>query len=352
MKKIKLGTRLIGQNEPCFIIAEIGSNHNRSLKTGCKLIDAAKRAGADAVKFQSFTLGNWISKEFDSFPTLAKGQNVYRQLKKCELPYNVYKKLKLYAEDKGLVCFSSPSHKEDVNRLHEIGAPAFKFGSVQITDLPTIEYAARKKKPIILSTGGSTLEEIKDAIEVVYSTGNRAVILLHCTVLYPAEIYQINLKSIITLQDTFHVPIGYSDHTMGNAIVPAAAVAMGACVIEKHITLSRRSKGPDHSFAVEPEEFKCMVKAIRDTEKALGSGVKRQLAEEKEIIRMGRRSIVANREISKGMLISEEMLTLKRPGYGIPPKFLHCVIGKRAQADIEKDSLVTWKMVLKNKKNA
>ncbi len=345
MKKIRIGNKEIGKGRPVFIIAEIGSNHNQDLQTCRSLIDASLAAGVDAVKFQSFKVERWISKDFKSFPTLSRKASVYEQLKRCELPYELFKKAKRYAQSKGLICFSSPSNMEDVDELHRIGVAAFKFGSVQITDLPTLSYAASKKKPILLSVGGATLEEIKEAIDSVYKEGNKRLILLHCSVLYPAGMDQVNLSAMPALEDRFNTPIGYSDHTMDPVIAPVAAVALGACVIEKHITLNRRSHGPDHFFALEPDELKTMVAAIREAEKVLGALDKRYLAEERKNVKLGRRSVAAVVDISPGEKISKDMLALKRPGFGIPPKMLNKIIGKRAKIHINKDSVIKKYMI-------
>jgi len=303
VNKIKVGDRLIGEGEPCFIIAEIVSNHNGSLEQAKKLIDITKETGADAVKFQSFTVENWISKEMTSFPTLKSNENILDTLKKYELSYPMYEEIKSYAEKKRLVCFSTPSHKTDIDKLSKIGVPAFKFGSVQITDLPTIKHAASKGKPIILSTGASTLTEVSEAVNVIKSTENDSIILLHCTVLYPTRVDQVNLNVIKTLKKTFpDTIVGYSDHTLEPVIVPVAAVTIGAHVFEKHITLYRNMEGTDHKFALEPEEFKTMVKAVRTVEKSFGSLIKKQLEEEKEIAMLGRRSLVARKDIKKNAL--------------------------------------------------
>ena len=346
MKKVQIGNKLVGDGEQTFIIAEIGANHGGSLEQAKQLIDIAKEAGADAVKFQSFTVENWISKEMSSFPTMDPNENIRETLKKCELPYPMYREIKTYAEKKGLICFSTPSHKTDIDKLSEIGVPAFKFGAVQITDLPTIKYAASKDKPIILSAGASTLTEVSEAVDIISSTGNENIILLHCTSLYPTIMNQVNLNVIKTLESAFpDTVIGYSDHTLDPIIIPVAAVAMGAHVIEKHITLDRNMKGPDHKFALEPEEFKTMVQAVRDVEEAFGSPIKKQLEEEKEIAKLGRRSLVARKDIRKGTELNEEHITIKRPGYGIPPKFLELVIGRIAKEDIMEDDVIKWDMV-------
>ena len=203
----------------------------------------------------------------------------------------------------------------------------------------------KKNKPIILSTGASDLSEIKEAIEAIYSTGNEEIILLHCSSIYPTPLDQVNLNIMNTLQHKFDLLIGYSDHTINPLLVPISAIAKGACVFEKHITLDRNLSGPDHYFAIEPNELKEMVNAIRITEKILGSSQKKKLKEEEEVIRLGRRSIVAKRDIKKDDLITDEMLTIKRPGYGIAPKFLDQIIGKKAKENISKDKVMFWEMI-------
>ena len=345
MRRVKLGNRLIGDDQPSFIIAEIGSNHNRSLKTVRRLIDAAKDTRADAVKFQSFTVENWISKELITFPTVRSSVNLHKLLKSCELSYSMYRNIKDYCKRRKITCFSSPSHIKDVKMLLSIGTPAFKFGSVQITDIPTIKYAARQKKPIILSTGASSMKDIKAAVNAVRMCGNGNIILMHCTTLYPTPIDKANLNLIRSLRKSFDMPVGFSDHTRDPFTAPIAAIALGASLIEKHITLSRKMKGPDHKFALEPDEFGAMVKAIRETEASLGSSVKKMLPEEREIARLGRRSVVAERDIPKGTTISRKMLTLKRPGTGIEPRYINNIVGKRAKKYIEKDTVIRWEKI-------
>jgi len=246
---------------------------------------------------------------------------------------------------RSIICFSSPSHISDVRALLSIGTPAFKFGSVQITDIPTIEYAAKQKKPIILSTGASSMKDIRAAVNVVRRCGNGNIILMHCTTLYPTPIDKANLNLIRSLRKSFDLPVGFSDHTRDPLTAPVAAIALGASLIEKHITLNRRMKGPDHKFALEPDEFGAMVKAIRDTEASLGSSVKKMLPEESLIAKLGRRSVVAERDIPKGTTISRDMLTLKRPGTGIEPRYIDNIVGKRAKKDIEKDTVIKWEKI-------
>lgn len=347
--KIKIGDKEIG-GKRVFIIAEIGSNHNRNLKQGKELINVAKEAGADSVKFQSFTAENFISKRVISSPTLKTGKTPFDVIKKSELPYPMYAKFKSYAESNELICFSTPSHPTDIDKLNEIGISLLKIGSAQITDLPMIEYTAKQGRPIILSTAASTLREISEAVRVIESVGNKNIILLHCTMLYPTQPDQTNLKVIRTLRKNFpDAIIGYSDHTLEPIVVPVAAVAIGARVIEKHLTLNRKLKGPDHPFALEPQEFEMMVKGIRAAEKAIGSKEKKVLPEEAEIAMVSRKSLIATKNLKRGQIIASGDIIIKRPGYGIPPKFLQVIIGQVLTRSVKEDDVVTWKIFQERK---
>lgn len=345
-RTIKIGSRVIGSDAPCFIVAEIGANHNRQFDIAKRLIDAAVQAGADAVKFQSFTVENWLSKDFTDFPTMTREKDLHSVLKSTELPYDMYARIAAYCSQQGIICFSTPSHRTDVDKLYELGAPAFKFGAVQVTDLPTIAHAARYGRPIILSGGASDMSEVMQAVETVLDTGNDQLALLHCTSLYPCQDYNLlNLNVLHSLQTMFDFPIGYSDHTLDPVVVPVAAVAMGAKIIEKHVTLDRSMPGPDHPFALEPAELSSMVSAIRKTEQSLGDTYRRLLPEEAEIARLGRRSLVATCNIKAGEVIQEEDLTIKRPGTGIEPRHLSLIVGRVARRDIKANHVLTWDMV-------
>ena len=346
LRTITIANRVIGGGEPCFIIAEVGANHNRRFDIARRLVDAAVEAGADAVKFQSFTVENWLSRDFKRFPTIAGEEDPRRALKRAELPYEMYARIAEYCRRQGIICFSTPSHVTDVDKLYELGVPAFKFGAVQVTDLPTITHAARLGRPIILSDGAAEMSEVLRAIETVLDTGNNQLALLHCTSLYPCQDYHLlNLNVLRSWQAVFDFPIGYSDHTLDPVIAPVAAVAMGAKIIEKHITLDRSMKGPDHPFALEPAELSCMVAAIRQTEQALGDTYRRILPEEAEIARLGRRSLVATRNIKAGEVIRAEDLTTKRPGTGIEPRHFNLIVGRVARRNIKADHVLTWDMV-------
>ncbi len=343
MRKIRIGSRLIGGEEFCFIIAEAGSNHNGSLEQAKKLIDVAAEAKADAVKFQIFKAENLYSKYTPGFSYL-KGQNIYELIKSVETPREWIKELVGYCKGKNINFLASPFDFEAVDLLDKY-VPAFKIASFEITDLELLKYAAAKGKPMIISTGMANLSEIEDAITAIKSVGNEDIILLHCNSLYPTPVKIVNLKAIETMRTAFKVPIGFSDHTLG-IHVPIAAVAMGASVIEKHFTLDRTLPGPDHSFAIEPDELREMVKYIREVEKAKGSGVKEKSElEGEEMYVKARRSIHAKVDILKGTKITRGMLIVKRPGYGIKPKFIDVVIGKEAEKDIKEDEWITWEMV-------
>ena len=341
-----MGNKLIGEGKPCFIIAEAGVNHNGSLELAKKLIDAAKDARADAVKFQTFKAENVVIKNARKaeYQKIAKEESQYEMLKKLELTEEDFRELADYAKKKNILFLSSPFDKESVDLLYELDMPAFKVASGEITNFPLLRYIAKKAKPIILSTGMSTLGEVEEALNVIRSEGAEDVILLHCVSNYPARMEDVNLRAMETLKQAFKIPVGFSDHTLG-ITASIAAVALGACVIEKHFTLDRNLPGPDHKASLEPDELKEMVKAIRDVENVLGGGIKRPTTNEEEIKKIARRSVIAKIDISEGTVITEDMLDVKRPGTGIEPKYFDLIIGMRAKKDIKKSDIVTWKMI-------
>jgi len=338
-REVHIENKIIGTGHPTYIIAEIGANHNGNISLAKKLIDKAAAACVDAVKFQTYKAEKLYSRHAPKFSK--DDMNPYDLIKANELPREWHNKLAQYAKQKKLQFLSSPFDYEAVDQLDEVGVPAFKVASFELTDLELLRYIAKKKKPIILSVGMATLGEIEDALTVIRSERNDDIVLLQCTSLYPSPIDVVNLNVIQTLQVTFKIPIGLSDHTLGIHI-PIAAVAKGATVIEKHYTLDRSMKGPDHMFAVEPLELKQMVRNIRDVEKALGTGIKDRLPQEQEMYEKGRRSIIAAKNIKKGTTITRDMLVMKRPGYGIKPKYLDIVIGRTAKKDIKIDHWITW----------
>lgn len=339
-REVKIGDKKIGLDHPTYIIAEVGANHNRDKTIAKKLIDKAADAGVDAVKFQTYKAETLYSKNAPKFSK--DTMRPYDLIKANELPLEWHRELFQYTVRKKLHFLSSPFDFEAVDELQNIGVPAFKVASFEIVDHELLRYIAKNKKPIILSTGLATLGEIEEALNVIRSEGNDEIILLHCASLYPSPPEIVNLNVIQTLSKTFQVPIGFSDHTLGSHIA-LAAIAKGATVIEKHFTLDKRLKGPDHSFAIEPEELKQLVKHIRDVEQAMGTGIKGRSKAEQEMYEKGRRSIIAAQHILKGTTITRKMLIVKRPGYGIEPRFINMVVGRIAKKDIKADHWITWK---------
>ena len=328
--EVKIGNKLIGEEEPCFIIAEAGSNHNGSLEQAKELIDVAVESKADAVKFQLFKAER-----------LSADKKTQEILKNLEFRRDWLKELDEYAKRKDIMFLATPFDTEAVELLDRINTPAFKIASGDLTNLPLIKYIAEKGKPIILSVGLGSLDEIRAALDVIYSTGNENVALLHCVASYPTKPEDVNLNVIKTLKQKFQVPVGFSDHTM-EVSVPIGAVALGANIIEKHFTLDRKMEGPDHPYALEPEELETMVKGIRDIEIALGSGIKIVVESEKQGLVEGRRSIFANVNIPEGTIITRDMLSILRPAVGIAPKYIDKIIGKQVKKDINAYEPITW----------
>lgn len=260
------------------------------------------------------------------------------------MPRDWHPKLKEYCKKKQIMFMSTPFDLKAVDELEEVGVEVFKIASFEITHLPLIEYIAKRGKPIILSTGMADLSDIETALDIIYEQKNQDVILLHCAINYPPEYKDLNLRAMETMRQAFQVPIGFSDHTL-DIISDVAAVALGACVIEKHFTLNRKLSGPDHPFALEPDELRAMVQAIRNTEKALGSPTKKYTKAEEELYKIGRRSLVAACKIPRGRKITREMIEVKRPGYGIPTKLMDVVVGRIAKVDIEEDDILQWEML-------
>jgi N-acetylneuraminate synthase len=347
-QRIKIANRVIGEGEPCFIIAEAGVNHNGDVNLAKKLVDAAADAGADAVKFQTFTAETIVTRNAEKAPyqkeVTGTGESQYAMLKKLELSAEAHRELKRYAEKKGIIFLSTPYDSSSVDFLIQLGVVAFKVSSADITNLPLLAHMAARKLPVILSTGMATLEEIEDALATLQKNVGKEVALLHCVFNYPARAEDVNLRVMATLEKAFNLPVGYSDHTMGIE-VSLAAVALGARIIEKHFTLDRTLPGPDHRASLEPGELREMVAGIRNVEKALGSPVKRISAAEEQNRLVCRRSIVAASDIPEGTAITGDMLATKRPGTGIAPGNLEKIIGAKATRRIKKDELITWESV-------
>lgn len=343
MKSIEIGDKSVGNGFKCFIIAEAGVNHNGSVETAKKLINTAKEVGADAVKFQTFKTDSVVTKKAPKAEYQKISDNYssqYEMIRKLELSADEFIELSNYAKSKGIIFLSSPFDSESVELLDQIGISAFKLGSGEITNLPLIKNVANKGKPVILSTGMASLCEIEEALKII-KTKSIDVILMYCVTNYPASASEIDLNIMKTLQNTFKIPVGFSDHTMGIEL-SVAAVALGACVIEKHFTLDRNLEGPDHKASLEPENFKRMVDSIRNVEKGLGDGIKKISKDELSIKQIVRKSIMAGRDIEKGETLKRDMLTIKRPETGIYPKYIDVIIGKKMKVSVKRDEPIKW----------
>jgi len=341
MKTIQIAGRTVGPGAPAFIVAEVGSNHDGHFDQAVRLVNAAAAAHADAVKFQSFRLGRLIAPG-PYQEMLGGGDGSWlEQTRAAEVPVDWHARLAAYCDKLGLAFLSTPFDPEAADLLDRVGAPAFKVASGDLTHLPLLRHLARKGKPILLSTGMATMEEIAEGIDAIRGEGNEQVVLLHCVVAYPAEARHTNLACLAAMRARFGLGVGLSDHTLGIE-VPIAAAALGACVVEKHFTLDRRLIGPDHGYALEPDELGDMVTAIRRVESALGSGEKRPLEIEAEELRLSRRGAVAACEIAPGAPILEMMVDFVRPAAGIAPRDLPALIGRCARSQIHKGEVLTW----------
>lgn len=328
-----------------FIIAEAGVNHNGNFELAKKLIDVAVEAGADAVKFQTFKTENMVSKYAQKADyqkeTTDNAESQFDMIKKLELDIDTHKELILYCGEKNIMFLSTPFDHDSINMLHQLGLKIFKIPSGEITNLPYLRHIGSLNQEVILSTGMSNLGEIEDALNILISSGTQRdkITVLHANTMYPTPMEDVNLKAMQTIGEAFKINFGYSDHTLGIEI-DIAAVAMGASIIEKHFTLDKTMEGPDHKASLEPEELKSMVKAIRNVEVALGSGIKEPSESERPNIEIARKSIVAKQAIQKNDVFTEENLTIKRPGSGISPMRWDEMIGRIAQKDYNMDDLI------------
>jgi len=349
MSFIKIGNRKIGRGFPAYIIAELSANHRQQFDEAVKLVKAAREAGADAVKLQTYTPDTiTIDCRNEHFKigkgTIWEGRYLYDLYSEAYTPWEWQPKLKKMAEELGLSLFSTPFDKTAVDFLEEMDVPAYKVASFEIVDIPLIEYIASKGKPMIISTGMATLDEISEAVKAAGSAGASQVALLKCTSAYPAPPAEMNLRTIPDMAKKFKVPVGLSDHTLGIA-VPVAAVALGACIIEKHFTLSRNVPGPDSAFSLEPHEFRAMVDAIRTTEAALGE-ISYKVSEQEAKSRVFHRSLFVVKDVKKGEMFTEENVRSIRPGYGLHPRHIKDVLGQRATRDIKWGTPLSWEFVI------
>lgn len=349
MNVIKIKDRLIGDGYPAYIIAEMSANHSGSIERAKEIIREAKRCGADCVKIQTYTPDTLTidchNRYFQVENGTWEGENLYSLYGKAYTPWEWQKELKEEADRVGIDFFSTPFDRSSVDFLEEIGMEFYKIASFEMIDLPLLKYVASKGKPIIMSTGMGSLEEIKEAVEAVYETGNTQLALLKCSSAYPAISDDMHLRTIVDMKERFHMPIGLSDHSMGH-LGAATAVAMGANIIEKHFCISREIENPDASFSMNPAEFKEMVDTIRQVEKAKGQ-VYYGVSSQEESSLVFRRSVFTIADIKKGERFTEENTRIIRPGYGVKPKYLTDILGMKAAEDIERGTPVQFDLMEK-----
>ena len=345
---IEIAGRKIGPGQPCFIIAEAGVNHNGSLELALKLVDAAAAAGADAVKFQTFKADRLVTRNAPKagYQVRATGDagTQHEMLKRLELTEEDHRSLIAHCERRGVLFLSTPFDEESCDFLESLELPAFKLPSGELTNLPFLAHVAGKGKPVILSTGMATLQEVDTAVETIARSGNNRLVLLQCASEYPADPAEANLRAMASMRSSFGFPVGFSDHTPGMAAAIAAA-ALGACVVEKHFTLDREMPGPDHRASLEPEELAGMVRGIRVAESALGDGEKRPGAGEAATARAARKSLVAACDISAGTVLGPEHIAVKRPGTGISPGMRMRLLGRKTKVSVPAGTLFDWEML-------
>jgi len=346
---MKIGNYKIDQDSPCFIIAELSANHNGSLQTAIESIKSAKRAGADAIKLQTYTPDTiTIDCDKDDFVikgTIWEGRNLHKLYQEAYTPWEWHEILFKTAKDEGLICFSSPFDKTAVDLLESLNTPAYKIASFEITDIPLIEYTASKMKPIILSTGISTQEDISLAIDTCLRVGNKNIALLKCTSSYPAPLEEANISMIKDLASRYSVITGLSDHTIGS-LAPVISVCFGAKIIEKHFIIDRAIGGPDSSFSMNEQEFTEMVNSVRQAESAIGK-VDYSISEKQKISRAHSRSLYVVENVKTGDVFTEENVKSIRPGFGLHPKFYKEILGEKANSDIEKGTRFSFELIEK-----
>jgi len=347
-REISIAKRLIGPNHPPYIIAELSANHNGQLERALQTIEMAKRQGADAIKLQTYTADTLTidcdQPDFQIKGGLWDGYNLYQLYQWAHTPFAWHKTLFEHARKVGITCFSTPFDETAVDLLEDLNAPAYKIASFEAIDTPLIRYVAKTGKPMIISTGMANLAEITDAVDAALSGGCRALVLLHCISSYPAPVEQSNLRTIIDLGQRFNVLSGLSDHTLGT-LVSVVGVAQGACVIEKHVTLSRADKGADSEFSLEPDELKQLCEDSKRAWSALGSaGYERKPAEQDNV--RFRRSIYVVKDISAGEVLTLDNIRRIRPGFGLPPKHFDSLLGKKAAVALSRGTALTWDAVV------
>ncbi len=342
MPRIKIGERWVGDGEPCYIVAEAGSNHNGSFDQAMRLIDVAAEAGADAVKFQHFKAAKLYPRSAGESDYLKTPKPIYDVIHEMETPDDWVPRLAAYCRERGVAFLSSPFDEASADVL-ESHVPAFKVASYEMTHVPLLRHIARKGKPMIVSTGTATLDEVLHSVEVIRSTGNDQILLLQCTASYPTPLEAVNARALVALREATGLPTGLSDHSRDPIVAPIVAVGLGACLIEKHFTLSNRLPGPDHQFAIEPHELAELVRRVREAERVVGHGRKEVLSAEEELRAFARRSIFATRSIVAGEKLSVDNIAVLRCGklgFGLAPEQYESVLGHTAQRAIAADALI------------
>lgn len=345
-KEIKIGNKCIGENYPAYFIAEIGANFDGDLNKAKRLIDAAKESGADCAKFQTFSTQRIVSEGGFSLMQLkgvhgSWGRTVSEVFKDAEFPIAWHQEIADYCKSIDIDFSTSPYFKEAVDLCIDLNVPFIKIGSGEITWLEMLDYIARKGKPIMLATGDATMSEIDEAVRTIEAAGNRDLVLMQCITNYPSKIESANVNVLKTYQSAFEILTGYSDHAPGH-VVALASVVIGGRVIEKHFTLNKKDKGPDHPHSMEPHDFRFMVDSIREVERAMGSSRKEVVAEEGETVYVQRRCLYAKQNIKKGHIMTVEDIDVLRPALGIPPKFKPIIIGKECKNNIAKGQPLFW----------
>jgi N-acetylneuraminate synthase len=350
MQTVKLGNVQVGPGHPAYIIAEVGSNHNGDMNLCRELIDAAADAGANAVKFQSWTDKSLIAEEeYERNTTYSDKKKHFGSLREMVTAYQLTSDQHLQAHarclEKGIDFCSTPFSPEEVDLLDSLDVPFFKIASMDVVHLPLLKYVARKKRPVVISTGMATLGEVEQAVDAVRGEGNDQIVLLHCISIYPPEYETIHLRNIEMLQRAFECPVGFSDHTLGTAI-PLAAIAIGACMIEKHFTLDQDMEGWDHAISANPEQMRTIVREGQNIFAAMGSSRRTVSDAEMEKRKKFRRSLVARHALSKGHVLSESDFDAKRPGTGVAPDQVQYIVGRTLACDLAEDQVLRWNHLL------
>lgn len=348
MDAVEIAGRRIGLGRPCFVIAEAGVNHNGDLCRALEMIDVAADAGADAVKFQTFSTAAIANRNAPKAPyherTTDRRESQFEMLSRLELSEDAHRRLVEHCGERQILFLTTPYDAGSADLMERLDAPAYKIASTDTTNLPLLRHIARKERPVLLSTGMCSLGEVDEAVTAVRSTGNRGLVLMQCTAQYPTPLDEVNLKVIPRFAQLFDCPVGFSDHTSGIEVA-GWAVAIGACLVEKHFTLSRTLHGPDHAASLEPEGLRDLIRVIRTAEVALGDGVKRVMPCELSTKPVLQKSVVAARDLKAGNVISEADLTCKRPGTGLPPSALTRCVGLMTAHDIPADTPLAWWML-------